>query len=311
MTFRQPGWDSEWPVTLADFTAYQGEIERLFGLPEVPTTARRSCPGRNGTAAALIPRLAKWPPFKLRNVATLLDAQIKAENGPYVWLNATATQFASIPRRNPPASVEARSPDGGRLLIRPEETVIAAGAIESTRLLLLIDHQNDNRLFAPDGVLGRYFHDHVSTETARVAVSDRTALNRVIGFRFEGGGMRNLRFEPSAALRAAHQLPAGFLHIAFSTEAPTGFDVLRSVFRKIQRRDRFSIGDVAELTSALPWLSAPRGGASAKSGCSFPTMRFSASTPSSSRSRSPAIASACRRSGSTPSAVRWRRSTGA
>ena len=102
---------------------------------------------------------------------------------------------------------------------------------------------------------GRYFHDHVSTETARVAVSDRTALNRVIGFRFEGGGMRNLRFEPSAALRAAHQLPAGFLHIAFSTEAPTGFDVLRSVFRKIQRRDRFSVSDGAELVSALPWLS--------------------------------------------------------
>jgi choline dehydrogenase-like flavoprotein len=254
MTFRQPGWDSEWPVTLADFTAYQGEIERLFGLPESPYDRPEILPGRNGSAAAFIPRLAKWPPFKLRNVATLVDAQIKAENGPAVWLNATATQFGFDPGGRL-VSVEARSPNGGRLLVRPAETVIAAGAIESTRLLLLIDHQNDNRLFAPDGVLGRYFHDHVSTETARVVVSDRTALNRVIGFRFEGGGMRNLRFEPSAGLRAAHRLPAGFLHIAFSTEAPTGFDVLRSVYRKVQRRDRLTVGDAAELASALPWLS--------------------------------------------------------
>ncbi len=250
MTFRQSGWDSEWPVTLADFTAYQGEIERLFGLPETPYDRPEILPA----GSAFIPRLAKWPPFKLRNVATLLDAQIKAENGPAVWLNATATQFGFDPGGRL-ASVEARSANGGRLSVRPAETVIAAGAIESTRLLLLIDHQNDNRVFAPDGVLGRYFHDHVSTETARVTVSDRTALNRVIGFRFEGGGMRNLRFEPSAGLRAAHGIPAGFLHIAFSTEAPAGFDVLRSIYRKIQRRDRFSLRDAAELASALPWLS--------------------------------------------------------
>ena len=111
--------------------------------------------------------------------------------------------------------------------------MIAAGAIESTRLLLLIDHQNDNRVFAPDRVLGRYFHDHVSTETGRLAVADKTALNRVVGFRFEGGGMRNLRFEPGSELRAAHRLPAGFVHIAFGTETPAGFDVLRSVYRKI------------------------------------------------------------------------------
>ena len=254
ITLRQPGWDSEWPARLTDFTAYQGEIEKLFGLPESPYDRPDIMPAATGSAPAFIPRLAKWPPFRLRNVATLLDAQIKAQNGPTVWLNATATQFGFDPGGRL-VSVEARSGNGARLLLRPVETVIAAGAIESTRLLLLIDHQNDNRVFAPDGVLGRYFHDHVSTETGRLAAADKTALNRVVGFRFEGGGMRNLRFEPGAELRAAHRLPAGFVHIAFSTETPAGFDVLRSVYRKIQRRDRPTLSDAAGLASASPWLS--------------------------------------------------------
>lgn len=253
LTIRHPGSDCEWPAPLADFTAWQGETETLFGLPRTPYDRPDIMPGAAGAPAPFLPRLAKWPPFKLRNVATLLDAQIKAPEGPEIWLNATATGFSLDPGGRL-AAVEARSPAGGRLTVRPAEVVIAAGAIESTRLMLLIDRQNGDRIFAPDGVLGRYFHDHVSTETARIEVADRIALNRIVGFRFEGGGMRNLRFEPGPGLRAAG-LPAGFLHIAFSTEAPAGFDVLRSVYRKIQKRERPTVGDGAELAAALPWLT--------------------------------------------------------
>ena len=102
-----------------------------------------------------------------------------------------------------------------RLSIKAREVVFAAGAIESTRLLLLVDRQHDDRLFEPHGILGCYFYDHLSVPTSRVFVRDARRLNQITGFRFEGKTMRNLRFEPSFELRKQHGLPTRFAHISF------------------------------------------------------------------------------------------------
>jgi len=147
------------------------------------------------------------------------------------------------------------SEDDGVLSVTAREIVIAAGAIESTRLLLLADRQHDYRIFAPDGVLGRYFYDHLSIPSAKLADVRRKTLNRLIGFSFEGAVMRNLRFEPSAELRAAQNITAGFVHIAFATDKPGGFDALRDVYRKLQRREPPGLSDITALAQATPWLA--------------------------------------------------------
>jgi choline dehydrogenase-like flavoprotein len=66
--------------------------------------------------------------------------------------------------------------------------------------------------------------------------------------------MRNLRFEPTADLRVVRKYPAGFLHIAFASSSPTGFDALRDVYRKLQRGDGPSARDAGALVVAMPWL---------------------------------------------------------
>jgi choline dehydrogenase-like flavoprotein len=248
------GWNVDWPIELSDLTAYQSEIERLFGLGSGPYDVPHIMPGRGGASAAFIPRLAKWPPFRLRNVATLLAAELRSATGPDVWLNATATSFA-FDSAGRLAKVTMRSGNGNELSVAARETIIAAGAIESTRLLLLADRQHDDRIFAPDDVLGRYFYDHLSTATGRLTDVRRKQLNRVVGFRFEGSAMRNLRFEPSAELRTERKLPAGFAHIAFKTDRPTGFEALRDIYRKLQRRERPGVRDVAAMAIATPWLA--------------------------------------------------------
>ncbi|TXL72294.1 GMC family oxidoreductase [Vineibacter terrae] len=248
-----PGWDVRWPISLTDFTAYQHEVEALFDLPGSPYEAPQIMAARDGSESTFVPRLGKWPAFKQRNVASLLNREIAARNGPEIYLNATVTRF----ELDPAGRLVAVEAQGGRarLRVRARNTVLAAGAIESTRLLLLADRQHDDRIFAPDGVLGRYFHDHLSAPTARLTVTDRKALNRVTGFRFEGRAMRNLRFEPTGKLRAAHGLPAAFGHIGLSTQAPTGFDALRTFYRKLQRGERPATGDAAALAVALPWIT--------------------------------------------------------
>jgi choline dehydrogenase-like flavoprotein len=66
--------------------------------------------------------------------------------------------------------------------------------------------------------------------------------------------MRNLRFEPTADLRRKGKYPAGFLHIGFTNVQPAGFDALRNVYRKLQRRDRPGVSDIVALATASPWL---------------------------------------------------------
>ena len=247
------GWNVDWPIGLSDLTAYQSEVERLFSLGSGPYEHPDIMPGRGDAAASFVPRLAKWPPFRLRNVATLLAADLRSATGPQVWLNATATSFAFDPAGRL-GTVAMRSFNGRELSVAARQTIIAAGAIESTRLLLLADRQHGDRIFAPDDVLGRYFYDHLSTPAGRLVDVRRRKLNRVVGFRFEGAAMRNLRFEPSAQLRAGRKLPAGFAHIAFRTDRPAGFEALRDVYRKLQRRERPGARDVAALAVAMPWL---------------------------------------------------------
>jgi choline dehydrogenase-like flavoprotein len=227
------GWDVEWPIKLSALTAYQDQVERVFHLGNGPYDFSEVLlnPGRGLTW--FVARMAKWPAFRNRNIANLLAADIRSQRGPVVWVNATATDFALDPAGRL-VSVRLRSSNGNTLSVTAGETLIAAGAIESTRLLLLLDRQHGDRIFAPHNVLGRYFYDHLSLASGRLTNVQRKALNRIVGFRFEGRIMRNLRFEPTADLREKERCPAGFLHIGFTNIEPAGFDVLRNVYRKVQ-----------------------------------------------------------------------------
>ncbi|NBB52499.1 FAD-binding protein [Rhizobium sp. CRIBSB] len=237
-----------WPLSLDALIAYRAELETTFDLPQTPYEVSEP------TVPDHIARLAKWPPFEKRNVATLLGPRIRSAEGPEIWLNATAVSFAMRPDGRL-GTIEARSPNGRVLQVDAPEVVVAAGAIESTRILLLIDRQHDQRVFTPDDVLGRYFHDHLSACVARLSVHDRSRLNRMAGFRFEGAAMRNLRFELANDTPLRKTLPASFAHIAFRDRPGGGFDALRDIFRNLQQRRLPGGGDVMRLALALPWLA--------------------------------------------------------
>ena len=65
LTLRPRGWPADWPISLDVLTRYQGEVEALFERGDGPYEFPSIMPGH------FTPRLAKWPAFPLRNVATL------------------------------------------------------------------------------------------------------------------------------------------------------------------------------------------------------------------------------------------------
>jgi choline dehydrogenase-like flavoprotein len=242
--------DAGWPIGLEDVSAFRAAVESLFSLPGGGYEA----PDLLGCAdLPHIARLAKWPPFKKRNVYRLLAADVAAAHGPKIILNATATEFHVESERL--RSVRAFAADGSRIEIGARSVVFAAGAIETTRLLLLLDRQNDRCLRRQNDHLGRFFHDHLSVPVATLEVADRALLNRLLGFRFvRNGAMRNLRFELSESGTARDLAPRGFAHVTFETAVPTGFDALRDLLRLLQQGKPPPARLLFRLLAAAPWL---------------------------------------------------------
>jgi choline dehydrogenase-like flavoprotein len=76
-----------------------------------------------------------------------------------------------------------------------------------------------------------------------------------VGFRFERGAMRNLRFEMRGAARRQSKLPASFTHIAYEGVAAGGFEALRDLLRAVQRGRVPSAADIGKTAADLPWLA--------------------------------------------------------
>ena len=243
--------NAKWPIHYESLTEFIPELEQLFEL-------------NNGAYDDLllmndlgmknhVPRLAKWPPFRKRNVFNLFSKEVKSKSGPEVWVNATVVEF--LTNATELHTIIAKSPNGNKLKVTGKKFIFAAGAIETTRLALLLDRQNDNIISKVSPALGSYFCDHLSTEVATIVTNSTNKLNKIFGFRFEKGGvMRNLRFELSENCEIRKLIPPCFAHVGFSTDFQGGFDYLREIYKHLQQNKLPHIRLIANLTLSAPWL---------------------------------------------------------
>lgn len=248
-----------WPVDFDEVAPFIPEVERLFGLDDTSYDEAfldvRYCPEmfpRNDEE--MLPRFAKWPSFKKRNVANLLRPRLEEEAGTMVWVNATAAHFDIDSYAGRLMAVEAVTRSGRKLVARAKEYVVCAGAIETTRLLLLLQRQSGERVFSDCEALGCGFHDHVSLTAGTIEVQRPMDLNRLAGFRFHGTAMRSARFELAPRTQREEGVSSSFGHISFETSTPTGFDALREALRALQSTGRLDLRKTLGVARDLPYL---------------------------------------------------------
>lgn len=237
-----------WPAAYDDVAKYYADVEALFRL----APGAYDAPIAESASAAFIARYAKWPSHARRNVATLLMQQLEQAGGPEVWLDATCSSFAFSDGQL--ESITAVSGNGAKLIARARHFVLAAGAIESTRLLQWAMTHAGAPQTGHDDVLGRFLHDHVSARVAEIETSRPRDLNKVAGFRFDGSTMRSFRLELTAEAQRQLGIAGAFAHIAFSPRAASGFDALRQFMRGMQAR-RFDAISLARSMIDMPYFT--------------------------------------------------------
>lgn len=227
-----------WPVQPKALIRYLTDIEKLFCL--CGGTYEQDFPQVRRNASILLDdpnlslRFSKVATFKRRNIATLLADFIHNDVETEVWMNATATEFELSRETGYVKSVTARDENGRTLRVEAKLFVIAAGAIESTRLLLMLDAANDGRVFEGCNALGGYFHDHISVPLAEFVPTNFHRFNFAFGHRFVGTTMRSTRLELQASAQMCDKVASAYGMVSMDTSSASAFAMLREFLQSRQ-----------------------------------------------------------------------------
>lgn len=235
-----------WPIDYQDLMDYLPIVKRVLGLEsgggcDEEGLLQRRFPALSHLGTDFQLRLSQWLPFRTRNFAKTFAPAVQSDAGLEVWLNAAVVRLDVAPDGDRIVSVEARSPTGRVLVVKPRVLVVCAGALESTRLLLEFDEYSKGSLTNAGAPLGRYFSDHLSVTCGRFECHDWRQYNLETAPVFEKGLMRTPRLELSSCAQERLGVTSAFAHFNFVTHGDTGFDVVRNILRKLQG-DQGSLG---------------------------------------------------------------------
>jgi len=200
-----------WPIGYDDVARYYATACRYVGCGEAAfTLAAPELSAANGDFEFdRIERASNRPWFQKAHAATLTASPLID-----IRLGATVIEieFAENGRAT---GVVAATADGRRLRLAAERIALAAGGLESTRLLLAAQRRRPALFGGADGPLGRYYMGHVIGEIADV-VFDDARVDAAFDFLRDGrGSFVRRRFAPSPSLMARFDLPnVGFWPVA-------------------------------------------------------------------------------------------------
>ena len=220
-----------WPFSPAELQPYQREIDELFRLDDssFESFSHSDLPLRHEDLDC---RWPKWIAPRYRNVSFVLRETIARNPNLTVWLGATVTGFGLDAERGRLEAITARDFSGRSLTVRAQRFVLAAGTIETTRLLLQMDLQSGERIFENCDALGRYFQDHLSLRLGEVVPIDRERTSRLFGRHYRAGVRRSAHLELSAAAQRKNRVAGAFVRVEADVAEHRSIRWARSGFKE-------------------------------------------------------------------------------
>lgn len=138
-------------------------------------------------------------------------------------------------------SLEARSADGSRVIVRPKILVLCAGGIENARLLLASDRQNPQGIGNDHDVVGRYLADHPRTILGYFPKDPAGIIQERFGFYGLVGSEKLHYYLHGLALSPRLQEEEGLLNCAAFVAKTHAADDPWSALRRIAHRSTKSV----------------------------------------------------------------------
>ena len=225
-----------WPIEISILASYYDQLEAMLGLKGSPFDARCDQVARRTTQMlaadcdAFSVRFEKWLPLPRRDIGRFLHQSLNDDLDVVVLYHANAVELVCGDRRDAVTGVRARSYTGREQIFAARHFVIAAGAIESVRLLL-VSHS-----LHPDGMGGRWkllgcgFNDHVMLHTAGVVATDAwPRLRRLARGFYICNVLHTPRFELSQQSKVEEGCLSGYASIYFQVEPESAIVKLRTL----------------------------------------------------------------------------------
>lgn len=223
-----------WPIPFEAVSAYYGPALSLLGIR--PSIFSPEAMGLKPLvrvawdAETFHTKYSVWLPWSRRNLGRTVGRGLRSRSNLFVSLNTTAIEVLTNEEGSRAVGVRVRSPDGSERIVDAEVVVVAAGAIESNRLLL-----NSRRsVSAATEWLGRGFMDHLSVRVGRFQPRNRREFSRLFAPRF----IRGIQYTPrivTTQLRQTRDRTLGaFGHWEWVLPSDSGLVLLRHLLRSIQ-----------------------------------------------------------------------------
>lgn len=220
--------DACWPIGWDDFAPFLGAACQLTqsGGPIYRAGVPGVEPGDDEFGFQALERWSNIQQTHIAHRATLAEStRIDVRLG----VTVTGLEFGET---GAVRAIRAVTLDDRQVAIPTQRVVIAAGGLESTRLLLAADRQSPGRFGGAGGPLGRYYMAHVTGEIADIVFADGK-LDRAFDFWVDAkGSYVRRRFTPSQPT----QLRERILNIALwpvvphISDAGHGSAILSSVY---------------------------------------------------------------------------------
>jgi len=190
-------------------------------------------------------------PFSKKNLVCLLKRKLASGSRLRVIYSAVVNGWQAEPDAGCARirQAQAVSHNGNRLVITAQRFIVTAGAIESARILLELNHSSPQPLIRESSAIGCYLADHLSLPIADVAAGSIENAIKLFAPRFVNGWMRSFRFLES---NPPKDTPRAFSHFIFDNQNP-GFALAKEALGALQGRrlPKLSALDIASGVGGL------------------------------------------------------------
>ncbi len=214
-----PGWPIGLQSLTEDYEAAQVAAEAgpfdYDPASALPGAQAEFAPGLDGPD--IVTRLERFS--RPTNFWTRFGEILAKDPLVHVLMDAPTLAIRLAPDGGAVDHLDVRSPDGATVQVRARHYVIAAGGLESVRLMLASDDVRPCGVGGESGHLGRYYMSHLAATAGLVTFSDPAHV--AFDYAVDAAGVYVRR---RLTLTAAAQRRTGALNIAFRTHLPNPAD---------------------------------------------------------------------------------------